>query len=59
MLKKSVLALLFVGFTGILIWGGVNRTLAKSGEDESHASEINGNGSQGWRATVGGGSFLP
>jgi hypothetical protein len=50
MLKKILLTLLLVGFTGFLIWGGVNRTLAKSGEDESHASEINGNGSQGWSA---------
>ena len=47
MLKKSVLALLFVGFTGILIWGGVNRTLAKSGETGSRGAETADHGNQG------------
>jgi len=34
MTKKIILALLLVGLSGILIWGGVNRTLAKAGENE-------------------------
>ncbi|HBY08655.1 MAG TPA: hypothetical protein DEH22_13050 [Chloroflexi bacterium] len=48
MLKKIILALLLVGFTGILVWGGVNRTLAKSGDTESRGAETAGNGNQGW-----------
>jgi hypothetical protein len=34
MLKKIILAVLLVGFTGVLVWGGVNRTLAKTGSGE-------------------------
>ena len=34
MIKKIILAVLLVGFTGVLVWGGVNRTLAKTGNDE-------------------------
>jgi hypothetical protein len=34
MLKKIILAVLLVGFTGVLVWGGVNRTLAKTGSSE-------------------------
>lgn len=38
MLKKTVLGILLVGFIGVLIWGGVNRTLAKTGtsSEENH-----------------------
>jgi len=43
MLKKIFIAVLLVGFIGVLIWGGVNRTLAKSGESTSDA-QSNGNG---------------
>ena len=32
MIKKIIVTGLLVGFSGVLIWGGVNRTLAKSTE---------------------------
>jgi hypothetical protein len=48
MLKKIILALLLVGFTGILVWGGVNRTLAKANENGSRSVETPGNGNRGW-----------
>ncbi|MBN1669107.1 MAG: hypothetical protein JW862_18580 [Anaerolineales bacterium] len=32
MLKKIVLGVLFAAFVGVLVWGGVNRTLAKNAE---------------------------
>lgn len=50
MAKKIILTLLLIGFIGILIWGGVNRTLAKSGSNETNSSESSGNGNQGWAA---------
>ena len=34
MLKKIVLAVLLIGFIGILVWGGVNRTSAKTNSSE-------------------------
>jgi hypothetical protein len=34
MVKKVIIAVLFAGLVGVLIWGGVNRTLAKSGEPD-------------------------
>jgi hypothetical protein len=43
MLKKILLVALLVGFTGVLVWGGVNRTLAKSGEGYIK-SQTSGNG---------------
>ena len=48
MLKKIILTLLLVGFTGALIWGGVNRTLAKTNDSAaSHGAETTGRGNQG------------
>jgi hypothetical protein len=41
MLKKMILVLLLVGFTGILVWGGINRTLAKS-NDSYDVEELRG-----------------
>ena len=38
MLKKIVIGVLFVGLIGVLIWGGVNRTLAKA-DDHSEGSQ--------------------
>ena len=55
MLKKIILAALLIGFTGALIWGGVNRTLAKTNESEGrnannqnieHIENEDGNGEQ-------------
>ncbi len=34
MLKKIILAVLLSGFIGILVWGGVNRTLAKTNDSD-------------------------
>lgn len=34
MLKKIIAAVLLTGFIGILVWGGVNRTLAKTNDSE-------------------------
>ena len=36
MLKKIILGVFLTGFIGVLVWGGVNRTLAKSNESEGH-----------------------
>lgn len=44
MLKKLITITLLVAITGILIWGGVNRTLARTSEDFSLSTEINGRG---------------
>ena len=38
MIKKIIVTGLLVGFTGVLIWGGVNRTLAKSTDWNSAAN---------------------
>jgi hypothetical protein len=38
MMKKILLATLLTGFIGILIWGGVNRTLAKSNSNEGQSA---------------------
>lgn len=38
MLKKIIVTVVLVGFTGVLIWGGVNRTLARSGESNTSSS---------------------
>ena len=43
MLKKIVLTLLLTGFIGILLWGGVNHTLAKSGDSEDRGAETSTN----------------
>ena len=34
MLKRIILAALLIGFIGALVWGGVNRTLAKTNESD-------------------------
>ncbi|MFC1997014.1 hypothetical protein ACFLXI_05325 [Chloroflexota bacterium] len=34
MLKKITIGILSIGFIGILVWGGVNRTLAKSNDSD-------------------------
>jgi hypothetical protein len=39
MLKKIITIILFVGFTGVLVWGGINRTLAKTGENETGSGQ--------------------
>lgn len=36
MLKKIILAILFTAFVGVLVWGGVNRTLAKNAENNEN-----------------------
>jgi hypothetical protein len=46
MLKKSIITLILVGFTGALIWGGINRTQAKAGENEGRGAETSANGKQ-------------
>jgi len=55
MLKKIILATLLIGFTGALVWGGVNRTLAKTNESDGrnannqnseHIENEDGNGVQ-------------
>ncbi len=55
MLKKTTLAVLLVSFIGILVWGGVNRTLAKSNDgaggnannqNSEHVEYAEGNGVQ-------------
>jgi len=43
MLKKTLLAVLFVGLIGLLVFGAVNRTLAKMGSGESYGGG-HGNG---------------
>ena len=45
MLKKTILAVLLVGFIGILVWGGVNRTLAKT--SDSDGRNANGQNAEG------------
>ncbi|MCB2178320.1 hypothetical protein KQH61_00215 [bacterium] len=47
MLKKIILTLLLIGFIGILVWGGVNRTLAKTTQNDGNSAETTGNGTQG------------
>lgn len=42
MFKKISLTLLFIGLAGLLIWGGINRTLVKSNEG-SGRTETQGN----------------
>ena len=39
MIKKIILGVLFVGLSGFLIFGAVNRTLAKTNDDRK---EVNG-----------------
>lgn len=51
MLKKIVLTTLLVGFIGILIWGGINRTMAKSADNDGNQNAeligfSDGNGAQ-------------
>jgi hypothetical protein len=46
MSKKILLIALVVVFTGVLVWGGVNRTLAKS-NDGAALAESNGRGNGG------------
>ena len=43
MLKKTLLAVLFVGLIGLLVFGAVNRTLAKTGSGDSYGGG-HGNG---------------
>ena len=40
MVKKIVLGTLLVGLVGVLVFGAVNRTVAKSGENRSAASRL-------------------
>lgn len=57
MVKKIVLGTLLVGLVGVLVFGAVNRTVAKSGENRSVASRLaleeglssEGNGNTGGR----------
>ena len=49
MLKKTILAVMLVGFIGILVWGGVNRTLAKTSDSSgrnANSQNAEGNGTQ-------------
>jgi hypothetical protein len=49
MLKKTIIAGLLVGFIGILVWGGVNRTLAKTSDSSggnANSQAAAGNGTQ-------------
>lgn len=46
MLKKLILTVLLLGFAAILIWGGINRTLAKSGESQERGAETAGYANQ-------------
>ena len=39
MLKKIILYVLLAGFTGTLVWGGINRTVAKTGDGEGSANQ--------------------
>ena len=44
MLKKIIIITLVVGLSGLLIWGGVNRTLARTTENGLQSSESNARG---------------
>ena len=48
MLKKIIIAFFLIGFTGVLIWGGVNRTLAKSGHSEGRGAKSVTNSNGNW-----------
>ena len=48
MLKKIIMVTLLVGFSGILIWGGVNRTLAKANDKENYGAGISTSGGSNW-----------
>jgi len=39
MLKKIISIVLLVGLTGVLVWGGINRTLAKSGDGDTGSGQ--------------------
>ena len=45
MSKKIILSLLYIAFSGLLIFGGINRTLAKSG---TTSTGNNGSSNQNW-----------
>ncbi len=47
MLKKIIGITLLVGFSGVLIWGGVNRTLARTSERNASSTEPNSRGTGG------------
>jgi hypothetical protein len=47
MFKKVLLIALLAGITGILVWGGVNRTQAKSNDSAALAESNNGRGNGG------------
>jgi len=47
MLKKIIVIIALVGISGLLIWGGVNRTLAKTTENKLQASDSNVHGNAG------------
>lgn len=47
MLKKIIIITLLVGLSGLLIWGGVNRTLARTTENGLLSSESNARGAGG------------
>lgn len=39
MLKKIIATVLFIGFAAVLVWGGINRTLAKTGEEAAGSGQ--------------------
>jgi hypothetical protein len=41
MLKKVILSVLLSGLMGVLIWGGVNRTLAKTNNNDRNIDDPN------------------
>lgn len=47
MLKKIIVIIALVGISGLLIWGGVNRTLAKTTENKLQTSDSNAHGNLG------------
>lgn len=47
MLKKIIVLVAFIAISGLLIWGGVNRTLAKTTENNLRTSSSNANGNIG------------
>ncbi|HML24304.1 MAG TPA: hypothetical protein PKD09_21795 [Aggregatilinea sp.] len=59
MVKKVVLGVLFTGLIGILVYGAINRTVARTQSDEggqeSGETHGNGTGAGGGRGQAGGG----
>ena len=56
MLKRIVLAVLLIGLVGLLAFGAVSRTLAKTSSDEGYGGG-RGNGSGGGRGNSSGGAY--